>query len=215
MEISANAIEEKPELSKSIPNFDSPVQEIRYLNSLESTDNIMSLGDRLIKACQENDMGRFADLLEHRKLPLLIWHVVRCFNIILESRNFDMLKFFVKSGLDLSHIAFRGTVPKVVIMMDGFEDIAEDTLKTLVQAGMLIDDSEDQTCSTGLHIACLKLNVTLVKILLALKANPNCINNFKLMPMNLVEKESCEEALEIKNLLEKAGGQSKWNNYMD
>ena len=215
MEIIARVSEDPGVAFKNIPTFDSPSLEMRYLAGLSDTEEIISQNEKILKFCEENDNKRFKLTLTLRKHPMLIWHTVKVFNKVLENKNYEQLNHLIENKLDLSHSAFRGTIPRVIIMLSGLEEEIEKMIKTLIEGGMLIDDSEENTCSTGLHIACLRLDVSAVKILLKYEANPNSINNFKLMPLNIVENEDCDEAKEIKNILVKAGAQSKWNSYMD
>ena len=215
MEISARVEEAPPESSRLIPTFESPSVEMRYLKELESPEAILEQNERLVKCCETNDINLLRSLLNTRRYPMLIWHVVKAFNFVLQQKNCETLLALKQAGLDLSNVAFRGTIPRMVIMMAGFEEDFEKIMKILIEMGMIIDDSEEESCSTGLHIACLRLDVSIVRILLELKANPNPVNRFKLMPMNLVENEDCDEARVIKGILENAGGESKWNSYMD
>lgn len=212
MEINAR-VESEP--VQNIPTFDSPALEMRYLEALESPNDLLVLNETLVKACEKVDFNLLKSLINTRKHPVLIFHAVKAVNSLLQSKSYEMLSFLTANNLDLSHVAFRGTIPRLVIMLAGAEEDFEKVIKIITESGLLIDDSEEESCSTGLHIACLRLDISLVRVLLKYKANPNPVNRFKLMPMNLVENEDCDEARTIKEILQNAGGQSKWNSYMD
>ena len=215
MEITARVFEEFPEESKSIPTFESPQLEIKHLNSLASKEELLAVNESFINSCENHDKDALKEVLKSRKCPILIYYAVKSVNMLLENKDYALLTYLIESGLDLSHLAFKGTIPRLVIMLAGNEEEFEKMIKILTDGGLLIDDIEPESCSTGLHIACLRLDISIVRILLKFNANPNPINRYKLMPMNLVEKEDCDEAREIKNILIEAGGQSVWNNYMN
>jgi len=154
-------------------------------------------------------------VLSNRKMPLLIWHTTKVFELLMNMKKFGFLNSLIEFGLDLSHPVFKGTLPKLVIMCSGDDEEFENALRILLRGGIIIDDSENETYSTALHIACLRFDVGVVKILLKYKANPNAVNKLKMMPVNLVEKEDNEEAQLILHALTNVGGQCTWNNYMD
>ena len=215
MEICARVDEDPAEASKAIPTFASPQQEVEYIDRVAGKEDLFAQNELLVSVCESHNALDLKLLLESRKEPFLIFHAVKSVNSLVENKDYDLLKTMIRFGLDLSHLAFRGIVPRMVIMLAGNEVEFERMLQILVDGGVLVDDSEPESCSTGLHIACLRLDISIVNTLLKFKANPNPVNRFMLMPLNLVENEDCDEAREIKEILLKAGGQSKWNNYMD
>lgn len=215
MEFTAKVIEDSDGLFQAIPAFDSASLEIRYLNKLQSKDEVLTHNEDFLQACEEEDLEVLNRVLSNRKVPILIWHTTKVFESLMNMKKFGFLNTLIELGLDLSHPVFKGTLPKLVIMCSGDDEEFESALRILLRGGVIIDDSENETYSTALHLACLRFDVGVVKILLKYKANPNAVNKLKMMPVNLVEKEDNEEAQAILHALTNVGGQCTWNNYMD
>ncbi|OMJ76735.1 hypothetical protein SteCoe_23849 [Stentor coeruleus] len=215
MEISARVVEPSDGLFRTIPGFEAAGLEIRYLNRLENNEEVLKFNERFVKACEDNDKPLLKSLLERKNIPILMWYIKKAFSQLAASKNYEFLNILIEAGLDLGHKIFQGTIPRLVIMLGGNEEDFEKIMIIMLKGGMQIDDSDSESNSTGLHLACLRLDVGVARILLKLKAHPTPINKMKLTPLNLVENDDCEEAREIKTLIENAGGESKWNSYMD
>lgn len=215
MEFTARVVEASDGFFHAIPAFDSASLEIRHLNKLQSKDELLTHNEEFLQACEDEDLEKVNQVLSNRKLPILIWHATKVFESLMNLKKFSFLNTLIELGLDLSHPVYKGTLPKLVIMCSGDDEEFESALRILLRGGVIIDDSENETYSTALHIACLRFDVGVVKILLKYKANPNAVNKMKMMPINLVENEENEEAQAILEALKNAGGQCSWNNYMN
>lgn len=215
MEFTARVFEEDDGLFHTIPAFASVNLEIRYLSSQKSQEEVLTYNESFVQACKENELTEIESLMTSRKLPLLIYHTTRAIELVMNSKNYKLLERLCELGLDFSHSVFKGTVPKAVIMCAGEDEEFEQLLKILLTGGAIIDDSENETYSTALHIACLRFDVGIVKLLLKYGANANAINKLKMMPVNMVENDDNDEARQILDCLRNAGGQCTWNNYLD
>jgi hypothetical protein len=215
MEFTARVQEANDGLFHIIPGFASVNLEIRYLNSQKSKEELLSFNEEFLRICEEKEKSDLESHFSNRRLPVLIWYTTKAVESVMNSKDFEFLKRLIELGLDFSHSVFKGTLPKAVIMCAGDDEEFESFIKLLLKGGIIIDDSENETYSTALHIACLKFDVGFVRILLKYGANPNAINKLKMMPVNLVENEENEEARLILEDLRNVGGQCTWNNYMD
>jgi len=205
---------------KGLLEFETLHSEISYLKSLKEEPHkleaVMSLGDRIIKACQENDHRTLEDLLSSKgQLPVLCWHTKKAVYTALENFDTEVMKVFVKLNLDLGNEAFKGLLARTCSKSVGDFDKLKEMVKILLAGGMPIDDVEQEGYCTALHFAVLRQDTDLINFLIEQGANLNPVNKFKQVPLNLVENNENETDTEIAQMLRKAGAESKWNSYMD
>ncbi|CAG9314527.1 unnamed protein product [Blepharisma stoltei] len=197
--------------------FESLNQEMQYMEELKNDTEIMEktmkLNEEIFEAVEDRDKEKLDNLLKNRgNIILLCWYIARAFNLALSNNDVDILQCFIKNGLDLSHAIFKGTLPKFALSWIDDENYYK-VLDLLLEGGLHIDDMESEGYNTALHFACLRLERSLVELLIRKHANVNPINKLKLMPLNLVENISDSEALRIAEILRNAGGKNKWNDY--
>lgn len=212
----ANAEEEQP--FTGLLRFQSLQQEMEFIKDIKNNDpglleKTMELNELVFGAAENNEAEELERLIDSRgNLDLLCWHTARAFNLALTENHLDVLRVFVKKGLDLSHVIFKGTLPKFALTWTN-DETYRIVLDVLLEGGLHIDDMESEAYNTALHFACLKLDKDLVTLLLQKKANVNSINNYKQVPLNLVENHDQEEAREIAEILRRHGAMSRWNDY--
>ena len=213
MDSTASVVQAECRLFYTIPAFASVNLEIRYLNSQKSKDELLTFNESFVQAWEEKELAEIESLMSGRKIPILIYYAKQAVEAVMNDKNYKLLERLCELGLDFSHSVFKGTVPKAVIMCAGDDEEFEQLLKILLNGGAIVDDSENETFSTALHMACLRFDVGFVKILLKYGANPNSTNKLKMMPVNMVENDDNDEARIILDCLRNVGGHCTWNNY--
>lgn len=90
--------------------------------------------------------------------------------------NAYVLGFFLQNGLDLGHPVFKGTLPTLVARKDLKLEVISSLIDILLIGGLNINDTESESGSTALHIACATENEEMVKLLLEKGADINAVN---------------------------------------
>lgn len=200
----------------SLLTFPNIMAEMRFLEDSEQDiiAEIMEFGTALLIAATQVDLQELERVLHNNKTPVICWHVKKIVQWAIEENHPEVIEVLLTNGLDLTHSAFKGFLPAVVMKFRSHFEGMKTQCECLLAGGIHIDDSDLESSSTALHMACLVLDIDIVEYLVAKGACVNAINIHNQMPLNFVEKLDCEDGVVIAEFLRSRGAESKWNSYM-
>jgi len=200
----------------------------------EQFAKLMSYGKRLQEYTQRGDIDKFHELFcqyEGEK-NLLYWHIVKCFKTSLKNKDDGFVDYFLTSlRVDMKHEAFDFILQFFIwnCRLDEFCETAEEDesiskiMESLLDKCKNIDESEEVSCSTPLHIACQAECLPAVEALIKHKADINSVNMKDELPLSIIMKKiedseglsySRKKRLDlIKEALVKAGAEETWRKH--
>ena len=124
-------------------------------NQPEEYEEVVQLGEDLMKHCDTSNIPALKLLIDNLgDKQILTFHIVKAFKQALAKHNPHVLGFFLQNDLDLGHPVFKGTMPALIARKDLDIEITRSLVDLLLIGGMSINDTESESGSTGLHIAC-------------------------------------------------------------
>ena len=173
-------------------------------------DAILAFGKRLVDAAESGLTAVTAVLGDRGNIPLIQWHCIRAFNAAIRNRDLVLVQWFVSNGLDLSVEAFKGLLPRLASVK--WEDITEfgELLDSLLEGGVDINDTEGDSFSTALHVACARGDLMMVRMLASRDADVNAINRMRLVPAHVARESGVPGSLEVEQFLLSLGAEAKY-----
>lgn len=176
----------------------------------EYFDQILVFGKRLVDAAEVSLEAVLTTLSQRDSIPLIQWHAVKSFNAAIRRKDLALVQWFVHNGLDLSREAFKGLLPKIASSeWSNIVDFGE-LLDSLLEGGVDINDTEGETFSTAMHIACARADLKMVQMLASRGGDVNAVNKMRLVPAHVARESGVPGWEEVEGFLVSMGAETRY-----
>jgi len=193
----------------------SLLKERLQLEELERTrpdyfDQILAFGKRFVDAAAISLAAVLEVLSQRGTVPLIQWHAVKALNSAIKHRDLELVQWLVDNGLDLSKEPFKGLLPHIASAE--WTDITEfgELLDSLLEGGVDINDTEGDTFSTAMHVACARADLQMVQMLASRGGDVNAVNKMRLVPAHVARESGAAGWQEVESFLLALGAEVQY-----
>lgn len=194
-------------------DFKSPLLKERLqLEELERVrpeyfDQILAFGKRFVDAADKGLAAVIDTLSQRGSVPLIQWHAIRAFKAAIQKRDIELVQWLVDNGLDLSKEPFKGLLPSLA--STEWPNICEfgELLDCLLEGGVDINDTEGETFSTAMHVACARADLKMVQMLASREADINAVNKMRFVPAHVARESGVAGWQEVVSFLVALGAE--------